>query len=111
MPYAFKLAYHSKGDNMANTTPRRRIGAAPKEKTGIDEARWREGDPSKKIAINIPFPETTILQMEWLIQNNFAHSKASFVRDAVAAAATREIERAKKIRAFAQRLDKASGRE
>jgi hypothetical protein len=95
---------------MANTTPRRRTGSTPKEKTGIDDARWREGDPSKKIAINIPFPETTILQLEWLIENNFAHSKASFVREAVAAHATREIERAKKIRAFAQKLDEKTSR-
>ena len=85
---------------MANTTPRRRIGSVPKEKTGIDEDHWREGDPSKKIAINIPFPETTILQLEWLIEHHFAHSKASFVRDAVAAAATRAIEDAKDIRAY-----------
>jgi hypothetical protein len=90
---------------MANTTPRRRTGPSPKEKTGIDDAGWREGDPSKKIAINIPFPETTILQLEWLIENHFAHSKASFVREAVAAAATREIERAKKIQSFKQKLD------
>jgi hypothetical protein len=82
----------------------------PKQDTGINEANWRQGDPSKKIAINIPFPEPTILQLEWLIEHNFIHSKASFVREAVAAAATREVERAKKIRAFAAKLDKETGR-
>ncbi|KDR25970.1 hypothetical protein [Caballeronia zhejiangensis] len=90
---------------MANMNPRRRTTPGPKEKTGISEGRWAEGDPAKKVAINCPFPEPTMLQLEWLIENNFIHSKASFIREVVAAAATREVERAKKIRAFVEKLD------
>lgn len=54
---------------------------------------WKGADPSKKISINVPFPEPLMKQLDYLVENRVIRSKSSFIRDAVAAAATEETER------------------
>lgn len=70
-----------------------------------EDAPWSQGDPSKKISINVPFPEPLMLQMDWLIENNAIRSKSSFVRDAVAAACTEEIRKLRRVREAVRRME------
>lgn len=93
---------------MANTKPRRgdrARRAATKATGGTDDAPWSHGDPTRNVFINVRFTEPTILQMEYLIDNKAIFSKAAFIRDAVEAACTREIERFRKVRAYMRKLD------
>lgn len=92
---------------MANTKPRRgdRARRAATKATGRDDAPWSHGDPTRNVFINVRFTEPTILQMEYLIDNKAIFSKAAFIRDAVEAACTREIERFRKVRAYMRELD------
>lgn len=93
---------------MANTKPRRgdrARRAATKATGGKDDAPWAHGDPTRNVFINVRFTEPTILQMEYLIDNKAIFSKAAFIRAAVDAACTREIERFRKVRAYMRQLD------
>ena len=69
---------------------------------------WAGGDPDKKISINVPFPEPLMRQLDYLVECRAIRSKSSFIRDAVAEAATRETERALKIQEAIRIID--SGR-
>jgi Arc/MetJ-type ribon-helix-helix transcriptional regulator len=66
---------------------------------------WNSGDPEKKISINVPFPEPLMRQLDFLLECRAIRSKSSFIRDAVAEAATRETERAVKIQAAIRKID------
>ena len=69
----------------------------------VYEAPWNKGDPSKKIGINVPFPETLMMQLDYLIEHNAIRSKSSFIRDAVAMAATNEIDKLRRLQEAMQR--------
>lgn len=57
------------------------------------ERPWQAGDPSKKVSLNVPFPEPLNAQMDYLIENKAIRSKSSFIRDAVEKAAEEEVQR------------------
>lgn len=76
----------------------------------LDAAPWRDGDPDKKISINVPFPEPLMLQLDYLLEVRAIRSKSSFIRDAVAEIATRETERALRIQEAVRQIDKEDGR-
>lgn len=81
------------------------VGDEMPAKKRQEVAPWNEGDPEKKIAMNVPFPEPLMLQMDWMIENRVIRSKSSFIRDAVAEVAQRETERALKIQEAVRRMD------
>lgn len=64
-----------------------------------------DGDPTRKISINVPFPEPLMRQLDYLLEVRAIRSKSSFIRDAVAEVATRETERALKIQEAVKRID------
>lgn len=68
-------------------------------------APWNAGDPDKKIGINVPFPEPLMLQLDYLVEHRAIRSKSSFIRDVVAEAATREVDRLRKIEEAIRRID------
>lgn len=72
----------------------------------VDDATpWSEGDPDKKISINVPFPEPLMLQLDWLIEQRAIRSKSSFIRDAVAEIATRETQRTLRVQEAVRRIE------
>lgn len=71
----------------------------------IEDAPWNEGNPDKKIGINVPFPEPLMLQMEYLLEHRAITSKSSFIRDAVAEAATREVEKLRRLQEAMRRIE------
>jgi Arc/MetJ-type ribon-helix-helix transcriptional regulator len=87
-----------------NTKPRRQ-SAVGRISKATKEAPWNIGDPSKKIGLNVPFPEPTILQLDYLIEHRAIHSKSSFIRDAVAEIATREIEKLRRVQEAVRRIE------
>ncbi|AOJ09668.1 hypothetical protein [Burkholderia mayonis] len=96
---------------MANTTPRRRQ-SAPTEKRGAakfapsrEDTPWTTGDPTKKIGINVPFPETLMLQLDYLVENKAIRSKSSFIREVVEAAAIVEVERLWRVKEAVRRIE------
>lgn len=69
-------------------------------------APWNAGDPDKKIGINVPFPEPLMLHLDYLVEHRAIRSKkSSFIRDVVAEAATREVDRLRKIEEAIRRID------
>jgi hypothetical protein len=92
---------------MANTQPKRRMTqtATKPNKAGVHEAPWNKGDPDKKIAINVPFPEPLMLQLDYLVENRAIHSKSSFIRDVVNEAATREVEKLRRVLEAVRRIE------
>lgn len=75
-----------------------------------ERAPWAGGDPDKKISINVPFPETLMRQLDYLVECRAIRSKSSFIRDAVAEAATREVERALRVQEAVRRIEEEEGR-
>ena len=71
----------------------------------VEETPWADGDPSKKISLNVPFPEPLMLQLDYLLKNRAIMSKSSFIRDAVAAACTEEISKLWRVREAVRRMD------
>lgn len=69
------------------------------------ETPWNAGNPEKKIGINVPFPEPLMLQLDYLIQHRAISSKSSFIRDAVAAAATVEVEKLRRLQEAMRRIE------
>lgn len=69
------------------------------------EGPWNKGDPSRKIGINVPFPEPLMMQLDYLIEHRAIVSKSSFIRDAVAAAASQEIQKLRRLQEAMRRLD------
>jgi metal-responsive CopG/Arc/MetJ family transcriptional regulator len=47
----------------------------------------------RRISINVPMPESLMLQLDYLIEHKAIRSKSSFIRDAVAKEAQLEMER------------------
>jgi Arc/MetJ-type ribon-helix-helix transcriptional regulator len=91
---------------MATTKPRARRATSARTSTVKEhEAPWNKGDPAKKIGINIPFPEPLMLQLDYLIEHRAIHSKSSFIRDAVAAAATNEVEKLRRVQEAVRRIE------
>lgn len=70
-----------------------------------EETPWSEGDPSKKISMNVPFPEPLHMQLDYLIKHRAISSKSSFIREAVEAAATEEIRKLWRVREAIRRMD------
>ncbi|MBU9386657.1 hypothetical protein [Burkholderia multivorans] len=92
---------------MANVTPRRRqpsSSAAPRPRE--EDAPWSKGDPDKKFGLNVPLPEPLMMQLDYLVQNRAIHSKSSFIRDVVSAAATAEIEKLRRVQEAMRRIEK-----
>lgn len=71
----------------------------------VEETPWTEGDPSKKISLNVPFPEPLMLQMDYLMKNRAITSKSSFIRDAVAAACTEEVRKLWRVKEAVRRME------
>lgn len=69
------------------------------------ETPWAKGDPTRKVALNVPFPEPLMMQMDYLIENKAIFSKSSFIRDAVAKAAQEEIGRLERVREAIRQMD------
>jgi len=69
------------------------------------EAPWNRGDPGRKIAINVPFPEPLMIQLDYLVENRAIHSKSSFIRDVVNEAATREVEKLRRVQAAVRMIE------
>lgn len=91
---------------MATTKPRQRHSSSGKRQTVTHpETPWNEGNPEKKIGINVPFPEPLMLQLDYLIQHRAISSKSSFIRDAVAAAATHEVEKLRRVQEVVRRIE------
>lgn len=57
------------------------------------ERPWQAGDPSKKVSLNVPFPEPPHMQLDYLLENRLIRSKSAFIRDAVTRAAEEEVQR------------------
>ncbi|AAQ55009.1 hypothetical protein Bcep22_gp77 [Burkholderia phage Bcep22] len=91
---------------MANTKPRPRLSSSGKRpKVTEHETPWNEGNPERKIGINVPFPEPLMLQLDYLVKNRAIASKSSFIRDAVAAAATHEVEKLRRVQEAMRRIE------
>jgi Arc/MetJ-type ribon-helix-helix transcriptional regulator len=92
---------------MANTQPRRARPSSPvkKGKAPQYETPWKEGDPDKRIGINVPFPEPLMLQLDFLVSNRAISSKSSFIRDVVAEAATREVDKLRRVQEAMRRIE------
>lgn len=69
------------------------------------EAPWNEGNPDKKIGINVPFPEPLMLQMDYLLEHRAITSKSAFIRDAVAAAASEELRKLRRLQEAMRRIE------
>ena len=54
---------------------------------------WLDADQTKKVHLNLPLPEPLAKQLDYLIENRAIHSKSSFIRDVVAAAAEEEVQK------------------
>jgi Arc/MetJ-type ribon-helix-helix transcriptional regulator len=76
-----------------------------KTKVTAEDTPWQEGDPSKKISLNVPFPEPLHMQLEYLIEHRAITSKSSFIRDAVARACEEEVQKIWKVREAVRRMD------
>jgi len=93
---------------MANTQPRRRSLQAPAAKPAKSvehDAPWTRGSPERKISINVPFPEPLMIQLDYLVENRAIHSKSSFIRDVVDAAATLEVEKLRRVQEAVRRIE------
>lgn len=90
-------------------TSRPRTGRSPakpaKAQRASAQTPWAEGNPEKKIGINVPFPEPLMLQLDYLIENRAITSKSSFIRDSVAAAATVEVEKLRRLQEAMRRIE------
>lgn len=71
----------------------------------VDETPWELGDPSKKISLNVPFPEPLMMQLDYLIKHRAIGSKSSFIRDVAAAACTEEVRKLWRVREAVRRMD------
>jgi hypothetical protein len=92
---------------MANTAPRRPpVQHRPKQRPDPD-APWTAADPSRKVAINVPFAEPVMAQLDFLVENRMIFSKASFIRDTVAAAAEAKINEFRRMQEAMRRMDEA----
>lgn len=74
-----------------------------------DDRPWLDADPTKKIHLNLPLPETLTKQLDYLIENRAIHSKSSFIRDVVAAAAEEEVKKLWEVREALRQLRKKKG--
>lgn len=79
--------------------------ARTKAQKQVEETPWSEGDPAKKISLNVPFPEPLHMQLDYLLKNRAIMSKSSFIRDAVAAACTEEIKKLWRVKEAVRRMD------
>ncbi len=79
--------------------------ARQKADTVEEAAPWSAGDPSKKISLNLPFPEPLHMQMDYLIEHKAIRSKSSFIREAVEAACAEEIRKLWRVREAVRRMD------
>lgn len=76
-----------------------------REPPASSEAPWNEGDPDKKIGINVPMPEPLMKMLDYLIENKAIRSKSSFIRDTVSQAASEEVARLRKVREAVRRME------
>lgn len=74
-----------------------------------EDRPWTNGDPTRKISLNIPFPEPLLLQLNYLLENKAIHSKSSFIREAVAKAAEEEVQHLWKVREALRQMDSKKG--
>lgn len=79
--------------------------AREKSAKQVEETPWSKGDPSKKISLNVPFPEPLMMQLDWLLERNAIRSKSSFIRDAVANAAAEEATKVLRLQKALRELD------
>lgn len=91
---------------MATPKPRPRPSSSGKrQKVTQHDVPWTEGDPTKTRSLNVPFPEPLWLQLDYLVKNRAIGSKLSFIRDAVAEAATREVEKLRRVQEAVRRIE------
>lgn len=88
---------------MVNTNPRRLT--TTKRRMKLDDSPWKKGDPTKKVGLNTPIPEPLMLQLDWLIENKVIYSKASFIRDVVAAAAEAAIVKHRRVQQAVKQIE------
>lgn len=74
-------------------------------KVTVEDTPWQQGDPTKKISLNVPFPEPLHMQLDYLLQHRAITSKSSFIRDAVARACEEEVQKIWKVREAVRRMD------
>ena len=79
--------------------------AREKSAKQVEETPWSKGDPSKKISLNVPFPEPLQMQMDYLLEHRSITSKSSFIRDAVARACEEEIQKLWRVREAVRRME------
>lgn len=79
--------------------------ARDKSAKQVEETPWAQGDPSKKISLNVPFPEPLMMQMDYLLEHRSITSKSSFIRDAVARACEEEIQKLWRVREAVRRME------
>ena len=66
---------------------------------------WAKGDPSRKVALNVPFPEPLHMQLDYLLEKRAISSKSSFIREAVAKVAAEEIAKLERVQEALRRMD------
>lgn len=79
--------------------------AREKSAKQVEETPWSNGDPSKKISLNVPFPEPLHMQLDYLMQHRSITSKSAFIRDAVARACEEEIQKLWRVREAVRRME------
>ncbi|SEH89967.1 hypothetical protein [Paraburkholderia hospita] len=106
VPHRAEWCYRTE-PQLANTTPRRLAAKpAPKPSKALQqEAPWSRGNPERKISINVPFPEPLMIQLDYLVENRAIHSKSSFIRDVVDAAAMLEVEKLRRVQEAVRRIE------
>lgn len=97
--------------------PARKRGAAAKAAADArptheppPDAPWLGANASKNISINVPFPEPLMVQMDYLLEHLAIRSKSSFIREAVSAAAEREIEKLRRRQEAVRRIEEEDRR-
>lgn len=81
------------------------MARAKSEKT-IEDTPWNAGDPTKKISLNVPFPEPLHMQLDYLLQHRAITSKSSFIREAVARACEEQVQKLWRVREAVRRMEK-----
>ncbi len=84
---------------------KKKVTKKVKPRVTVEDTPWKDGDPTKKISLNVPFPEPLHMQLEYLIEHRAISSKSSFIRDAVARACEEEVQKIWKVREAVRRMD------
>lgn len=89
---------------MVNTKPRRLM--SPRAKPMGGKTPWADGDPTRKVGLNVPLPEPLMLMLDHLVEQRAISSKASFIREVVGRAAEEEIQKLWRVKEAVKRMDR-----